>query len=72
MKKISPGILILLLYALHQDFWFWADTRFFLGLPIGLTYHVLYCVAAAGLFAWLVRSVLPETAETENIAQSGL
>ena len=48
------------LYALHQDVWFWRDARpLFAGfLPVGLTYHAAYCIAAAVLmwalttFAW--------------------
>lgn len=47
------------LYALHQDFWFRDDGRFVLGLPVGLTYHVLYCLAAAALMALLVKLAWP-------------
>ncbi|MDX1502391.1 MAG: DUF3311 domain-containing protein [Thermoanaerobaculia bacterium] len=43
------------LYLLHNDLWLWDDPRRLLGLPVGLTYHVLYCVAAAALMALLVR-----------------
>jgi hypothetical protein len=40
-----------LLYALHQDLWFWDTARPLAAgfLPVGLTYHALYCLAAAGL-----------------------
>lgn len=53
-------VAIAALYALHQDIWFWRDARpLFAGfLPVGLTYHAAYCLAAAVLmwalatFAW--------------------
>jgi hypothetical protein len=53
-------VLIAALYALHQDLWYWRSARpLFAGfLPIGLTYHALYCLAASALmwalttFAW--------------------
>jgi hypothetical protein len=51
---------VVVLYALHQDLWFWHTARplVFGFLPIGLAYHAAYCVAAALLmwalttFAW--------------------
>ena len=52
-KPLFWIVLIALLYALHQDVWYWRSARPLLGgfLPIGLTYHALYCVAAA-LLMW--------------------
>ena len=47
------------LFLLHQDFWLWDDASTRLGLPAGLTYHVLYCLAVAGLMALLVRFAWP-------------
>lgn len=38
-----------ILYILHNDWWFWNDPRFVLGLPIGLCYHLLFCLGAATL-----------------------
>lgn len=51
--------LVLALLVLHQDLWFWRDARLFLGLPIGLSYHVLYCVAVALVMALAVRWAWP-------------
>ena len=53
-------LLTVLLIVLHQDFWNWdkVDPRWFGFLPVGLWYHLGYCVAAAVLlglfvaFAW--------------------
>lgn len=48
-------LLLLLLYLLHNDLWFWHDDRILFGLPIGLLYHVGFCVAAS-LTMWLLVS----------------
>lgn len=48
-----------LLVALHHDFWLWTEPRLVLGLPAGLLYHALYCVAAAALMALAVRRAWP-------------
>lgn len=42
-----------LLYLLHNDLWIWDDPTLVAGLPVGLFYHVLYCLACA-LMMWLV------------------
>jgi hypothetical protein len=47
------------LVVLHHDFWLWAEPRLVLGLPAGLLYHALYCVAAAALMALAVRRAWP-------------
>ena len=51
--------LLVLLYLLHNDLWLWRDSSLLLGLPIGLTYHVLFCLATAVLMALLVRWAWP-------------
>jgi hypothetical protein len=53
--RLTLAVLVLLLYALHQDFWFWraAAPLVFGVLPIGLFYHACYTVAAA-LVMWLL------------------
>lgn len=50
---------LVLTAVLHQDFWLWNDARMVLGLPVGLTYHVVYCLAVAVLMALLVRYAWP-------------
>jgi hypothetical protein len=52
---------ILVLYLLHQDFWFWRTARplVFGFLPIGLAYHAAYCIAAALLMWGLTRALWP-------------
>lgn len=48
-----------LLYVLRFDLWWWQEPSRFLGLPIGLSYHVLFCVVVSGLFYLLVTYAWP-------------
>ena len=50
----AAGLGLAALYILHNDLWWWSDGRLVLGMPIGLTYHVLFCLAVAALIAVLV------------------
>ncbi len=59
MKRLLYAALAVL-FVLHQDLWLWNDGRVVLGLPVGLTYHVLYCLAAAAMMALLVKFAWPE------------
>lgn len=46
---------LVVLFALHHDLWWWdADDRI-LGLPIGLGWHVLLCLAVALTMALFAR-----------------
>jgi len=56
-----PALLIL-----HNDFWLWDDPRFLLGLPVGLTYHALFCLAATGVMVLLLRRAWPAHLEVEE------
>ncbi len=47
--------LLLLVFLLRHDLWFWDDPSPVLGLPVGLTYHIGICLAAAVAFWLLVR-----------------
>jgi hypothetical protein len=69
MSKLKPVLLVLLVvavYALHQDFWNWRKSHpLVLGfLPIGLAYHAAYSVLAAGMMAVLVRFAWPKHLES--------
>jgi hypothetical protein len=66
---IAP--ITVLVYALHQDFWFWRSARplVFGFLPIGLFYHAVY-TAAISLFMWyVVRRSWPSHLEEANERQ---
>lgn len=59
------------LYVLHNDLWFWDDPNRFLGLPVGLTYHVLFS-AAVVLAMWrLVRVAWPGEALDRLAGEAG-
>ena len=46
---------LLVLFLLHNDLWWWHDPTLVWGMPIGLTYHVLYCLVTAVVMALAVR-----------------
>jgi hypothetical protein len=65
----TPGLVLATvgLYALHQDVWFWRTARplLFGFLPIGLAYHVAYCLACSLLMALLVTKAWPAHLEVD-------
>ena len=60
-RSVLLTLAVLALYALHQDFWFRDVARplVFGFLPIGLFFHVVLCLAIAGLMWVLVRYAWP-------------
>lgn len=66
VKTLLLTLLVLVVYALHQDSWNWtkADPLVFGFLPIGLAYQAGYSVLAAILMAVLVRFAWPRHLET--------
>ena len=61
MTRTTVVLIVIVLYALHQDVWFWRDARplVFGFVPIGLLYHAAYTVALSLVFWALVRLVWP-------------
>jgi hypothetical protein len=62
--------LVVIVYLLHQDFWFW-NTPFpliFGFLPIGLAYHGAYSLLVCLLMIVLVRSAWPSHLEEPHLA----
>lgn len=57
MRRLGV-MLFLLIVVLHQDFWLWDNDTIVFGLPVGLTYHVGLCLAAAVVFWMLTRAYL--------------
>ena len=55
MHKLALAVVILVVYVLHQDVWFWQAARplVFGFLPVGLAYHAAYCVLVAVLMSVL-------------------
>ena len=48
--------LLVLLFLLHNDFWLWETPRLVLGVPVGLLYHIGFCLAATLLMAAFVKA----------------
>jgi len=68
LRRLLLVSLVLLVYALHQDFWLWRSVHplAFGFLPVGLTYHAAYTLAAAALMAVLVRFAWPAKLEHDT------
>ena len=60
--------LIVLVYVLHQDWWFWrsATPLVFGFVPIGLFYHAVYSLAVAAVMWLLVRLAWPSHLESDE------
>ena len=58
-KKWLPIGALSLLFLLHQDTWNWNDPTLILGLPVGLTYHIGFCLLTAAVMLVLVRFAWP-------------
>jgi len=55
---------LFLAFVLHNDFWLWDDARMVAGLPVGLAYHVGFCLAVALLMWLLVTFAWPKRGQT--------
>ena len=68
IKKLLLLLLVLAVYALHQDIWNWrtADPLVFGFLPIGLAYHAAYSILTAAMMAVLVACAWPKHLEEQK------
>ena len=66
MKHWFLALVVVVLYVLHQDVWFWrtAQPVVFGFLPIGLCYHVGYTLAVVLVMGLLVKFAWPTELET--------
>ena len=60
--RIFAGVVVLVLYVLHQDLWFWTAARplVFGFVPVGLFYHVIYVLATSVVLWFLVTFCWPK------------
>jgi hypothetical protein len=67
MKRTLLVIAVAVVYALHQDFWFWRTARpiVFGFIPIGLFYHACFAVLSSLLMWLLVKHAWPSHLEEE-------
>jgi hypothetical protein len=65
LQAVLVALVTALVYALHQDFWFWRSARplVFGFLPIGLFYHAVYTVGASVFMWYMVRRHWPSHLE---------
>lgn len=70
MTTLASALLVAVLYALHQDLWFWREARplVFGVLPSGLFYHAAYTVATSLVLWLLVRASWPSWLDPEEPA----
>jgi hypothetical protein len=68
MSKAVSIALVALLYVLHQDVWFWRQSRplVFGVLPIGLFYHAAFTVATSVVLMVLVKLLWPAALDSEG------
>jgi len=68
MTRTTAVLIVLVLYALHQDVWFWRDARplVFGFMPIGLFYHAAYTVGLSFAFWLLVRLIWPSHLDSDT------
>lgn len=66
MKNTLLGLMVLVIYLLHQDSWNWkqAEPLVFGVLPLGLAYHAGYSILAAIMMAVLVKFAWPKHLES--------
>lgn len=67
VRLVAIG-LVAALFIFHQDVWLWRDARLVLGLPVGLAYHVAFCVAASIVLAFAVRRSWPREVPRDDDA----
>lgn len=60
------------LFVLHNDFWLWSDRDLVAGLPVGLTYHLVYTALTVAAMALLVRLAWPHHLEDEHRPDGGV
>lgn len=69
MKYLVWTLVVLLIIA-HQDFWFWDAHELVLGfLPLGMAYHIGISIAAALTWLLAVRFAWPEDIDNQTEAK---
>jgi len=67
MTRILLVVVVVVLYILHQDFWFWRTAHPLVAgfIPIGLFYQACFSVAASLVMWLLVKYAWPSHLERE-------
>jgi len=56
-------LVIVIVYLLHNDLWFWNNPTIIMGIPVGLFYHLIYCFTASILLFLLIKFAWPKFVE---------
>jgi hypothetical protein len=56
-------LVVLIVYLLHNDLWFWNNPTIIMGIPVGLFYHLIYCFIASILLFLLIKFAWPKFVE---------
>ena len=61
MMRFILASVVIAVYFLHQDLWFWRTARplVFGFLPIGLFYHPVFCILCSAVMVLLVKFAWP-------------
>jgi hypothetical protein len=72
MPRWTLVLLVITLFALHQDVWFWRQARplIFGFMPVGLFSHVCYTMAVSLSLWLLVRYAWPHHLDEEKVSES--
>ena len=65
-RRCALYFVLIALYLVHNDLWLWNNPRLLAGIPVGLVYHVGFCVAASLLMLALVRYAWPRHLAAEQ------
>ena len=53
MGRLAVWTLFFILFFLHQDFWWWDESKLIFGfMPLGLAYHAGFSIVCA-ILGWL-------------------
>ncbi len=66
MRRKVLYFFLVVLYLLHNDLWLWNNPRLVAGIPVGLLYHIGFCVAVTLLMYGLVHQAWPRHLATER------
>lgn len=66
MNRWIPYGALAVLFVLHYDWWLWDDAGLVAGLPVGLTYHLVYALATAAVMLLISRRAWPSHLEVER------
>jgi hypothetical protein len=62
IKNVLYAVLVIV-YFLHNDLWLWNNPTLIFGIPIGLFYHIIFCLVASLIMILLIKYAWPNFVE---------